>query len=531
MKHKFKLKFTQRSIKLSVLLFLFFIPSTLIGQFTFQKTYTTLGGATGVTGCFTSDGNYVFAGYSYTSGLGGIYLIKTNEFGDTIWTKKYEESGLFIVPSSIQQGFEGKLIIAGYARTIGSTYHDSFLMNVDSLGNLLWVKLLNNSSASSGISDDLSYKVISLPDSGYLLAGNCSATINFALTASFVIKLDKYGNKSWNQSYQKDNKIEGRNIQQTVEGGFIICGRHTLTGNPQGKIYLLKISSGGLVEWSKYFNGPAIASGEAVCLRQTSDGGYIVAGQDINAQKIFLLKTDSIGNFSWMKTYESSLPDYLFYLDTTKDNGYLMVGRNGHLGSSDYFLIRTNSMGDTIFTKQYGTVPDENAIFAHQTLDAGFLIGGNSNNSIYLVKTDSTGNSVCNMPTKSYLVNDTAAYAIDVPISQIVLNWTISSPSILINSGGAITTLCSTVAIPEDTENPLFHVFPNPSSGNFVVEFSNRIKKGEIEFYNIIGEKILSEKIINESKIKIKLNNILSGVYLIKVNDSGKIATKKIIVD
>lgn len=41
----------------------------------------------------TSDGGYIIAGYTYSFGSGGAYLIKLNSEGDTVWTRVYDEYG------------------------------------------------------------------------------------------------------------------------------------------------------------------------------------------------------------------------------------------------------------------------------------------------------------------------------------------------------------------------------------------------------------------------------------------------------
>src|SRR5690349_10706047 len=65
-------------------------------------------------------------------------------------------------------------------------------------------------------------------------------------------------------------------------------------------------------------------------------------------------------------------------------------------------------------------------------------------------------------------------------------------------------------------------IFPNPTSGNFIITFIPVIKSGVVEFYNALGERILSDDINNESKKEINLKNTSDGIYFVRVFDENK---------
>ena len=49
-------------------------------------------------------------------------------------------------------------------------------------------------------------------------------------------------------------------------------------GNTATDIYLTKINDIGEQQWSQTFGGPG--NDKAHCVQQTSDGGYIITGED-----------------------------------------------------------------------------------------------------------------------------------------------------------------------------------------------------------------------------------------------------------
>jgi hypothetical protein len=76
-----------------------------------------------------------------------------------------------------------------------------------------------------------------------------------------------------------------------------------------------------------------------------------------------------------------------------------------------------------------------------------------------------------------------------------------------------------------------FNIYPDPSSEMFTISFSDMITKGEIKIFSTLGKKVFSEKIINDFKKEIRLNNISKGVYFVKVFDGEKYYCRKIIIE
>jgi hypothetical protein len=80
----------------------------------------------------TSDGGFVITGTTTSFGAGGwdLYLIKTDEYGDTVWTKTYgyagSDFGLDIKPT-----FDGNWIITGSTDAFGAGYRDVWLLKFE----------------------------------------------------------------------------------------------------------------------------------------------------------------------------------------------------------------------------------------------------------------------------------------------------------------------------------------------------------------------------------------------------------------
>jgi hypothetical protein len=86
----------------------------------------------------------------------------------------------------------------------------------------------------------------------------------------------------------------------------------------------------------------------------------------------------------------------------------------------------------------------------------------------------------------------------------------------------------SNVGIHELSNNFSFSISPNPSSGIVNLEIGNR--RGEVEIYNPLGEKVFQSAIDN-SKSEIDLRSKPKGIYFVHVKDEkGGSAVRKLIL-
>ena len=259
---------------------------------TFSKTYGGSDWDGGVSIQQTTDGGYIISGFTNSYGNGGqdAWLVKTDSVGGTLWTQTFGGSSTD-ASMSVQQTTDGGYVIVGYTDSFGNGYQDFYLTKTDSQGNEEWNKTIG------GTEPEMGYSIQQTTDGGYIITGEkWSGEIDGY--DFWLIKTDSQGDEEWNKTYGGSDWDNGRSVQQTTDGGYIIAGRTNSFGNGDYDFWLIKTDSNGNEEWNQTFGGSE--GDQSYSVQQTIDGGYIITGSTHSSgsggQDVLLIKTDSEGN-------------------------------------------------------------------------------------------------------------------------------------------------------------------------------------------------------------------------------------------
>jgi hypothetical protein len=208
-------------------------------------------------------------------------------------------------------------------------------------------------------------------DGGYILAGYCNSDSSgnvtehnrdtlYATEDYWMLKTDASGNKQWDKRFGGSYYDYIWEIQQTADGGYILGGKSHSGANgdktepsqdttsslwQQGDYWIVKTDSLGNKQWDKTFGG--CDWDELISLQQTPDGGYILGGSsnsdscgDVASHSkgfadFWVVKTDAVGNMQWQKRYGGSDADILWSLKVTPDGGYIFAGTTNSDVSGD----------------------------------------------------------------------------------------------------------------------------------------------------------------------------------------------------
>jgi hypothetical protein len=253
-------------------------------------------------------------------------------------------------------------------------------------------------------------------DDGYIVAGFSQSSANGDVTGTnhgftdyWVVKLNAVGNITWNKLLGGSGDDIPYSIQQTIDGGYIVAGESgssangDVTGTNHGghDYWIVKLDLLGNISWNKLLGG----SGDdmAISIQQTTDGGYIVAGEsgssatgDVTGtnhggRDCWIVKLDALGNITWNKLLGGNGVEFSYSIMQTTDGGYIAAGAstssaNGDVsgtnhGANDYWVVKLNAAGNITWNKLLGGSGDDIAYSIQQTSDGGYTVAGESRSS------------------------------------------------------------------------------------------------------------------------------------------------------
>jgi len=234
-------------------------------------------------------------------------------------------------------------------------------------------------------------------DGGYVFVGSSNNTGYYYGSSVYLVKSDQNGNKVWEKFYVWSSGAYhwGHCVKQTNDGGYIVAFEF---GSAYPYLFLIKTDANGNQIWLQGY-GTGYSSA-AYSTQQTTDGGYIVGGYlytgQANSEDVCLVKADPSGNQVWLRTFGENKWDHGYSVLQTFDGGFVIVGFKGTnqlpVDSAYVYLIKTDLSGNKLWENIYGT-PGSWGKDIKETTDKGFIIVGQSGDGkIYLIKTDSVGN-------------------------------------------------------------------------------------------------------------------------------------------
>lgn len=474
----------------------------------------------------------------------------------------------------ILQTIDGGYIFVGITDSLegdvighhGSSSGDLWVIKIDNSGNLQWQKCLGGSSLDDAKS------IVKTTDGGYIIAGNTNSTDGDVVLGThgyldyWIVKINSIGDIQWQKTYGGTQDDYVSNIQQTSDGGYIVIGTtqstngdvigNHISNSSFSDCWIIKLSSSGILQWQKCLGSTYLDYGENI--KQTSDGGYIVAGYVNYANgdvtfcngggDVWIVKLNNNGSIVWQKTYGGTSSDIAHNIIQTSDGGYIFSGAtdsnnidvtNNH-GNRDWWVVKLNSAGIIQWQKALGSSGNDESYCIQQTSDGGFIIGGKAQKNdndvtghnltpyddYWIVKLNNSGNIQWQKSLGGTYYE--SVYSVQQTVDQgfIVLGTTSSSDGDVVGNHGDydiwIVKMASELLIDSFNENDLFSIYPNPVKDILYTQLKD-VKK--IKIVDLSGKNTLS----NENSNFINVSNLQKGMYIVQIEIEEKIYNEKFI--
>ncbi|MFO8088063.1 MAG: T9SS type A sorting domain-containing protein [Bacteroidales bacterium] len=368
---------------------------------------------------FFTPNDYIVAPTNYYDG----FIAKYDSSGSFLWSRKFggnhndfvrdfsiDDSGFVYVAC---QARSSNTITYGSFSYTGTGNDKTFILKIDSLGNLQWGKLL-----TAGISN--AYPTSISTNAGLVAVTGTYGFLNMVIETDTLIYaggedifLAVYesatGNLLWTKAINSQFLDYGKNVAVDDSANVYLAGifnadlsiggADTLF-NPLGyEMFLCKHTASGNYLWSKRYHGSANHMVDGMTLNSSGDiyiAGYHKSGNHVlndtafsslSYNNFFLQKLDYNGDSYWTRSFPTGNLGRISDIATdTSDNVYMAgyLGSNFSLdtfqltgSSNNYrnFIAQVNSSGDVVHALDGGNKVNNNG---YNNLTSGF--GG-----IYLV--------------------------------------------------------------------------------------------------------------------------------------------------
>ena len=353
----------------------------------------------------TNDGGAIFAEGKSLSTVGFTYpkLWKLDTDGNLEWEINYSTHFESIPTSSatvadIIQLTDGNYLFSGRIEN-----GEPYLLKADALGNIIWYQQFNIGWYFN--------KLVETAQQEILIGGSAN-------NGMLIIKTDATGNIIWTQTHV--DETYPRSIAETSDGSIMMGANNTQ----------VKLDNQGNFLWSKEL--PVGSSS-----RYIPNEGFIFSSILVDPPPpgfpfdmgIQMARTDMDGNVIWHKKYNyRSGEDQPRAVTPTADGGFVTVGYTGNpINAEDIYIIKTDENGNVYDNEISGRIKlDENqdCIFdiAEPSL-ANWIVTATNSNRTYSTLSDDDG--------KYFLSVDLGDF--EVTLIPPIDYWSVCSNNIQLN--------------------------------------------------------------------------------------------------
>ena len=474
---------------------------------------------------------------------------------------------------AIQQTADGGTIVAGYTGSNDgdvSGNHgggDAWVVKLNDTGSIMWKKALGGSDF------EWAYAIQQTTDGGYIVTGFAESNDgdisgNHGAWDAWVVKLSDTGSIMWQRALGGSAIDRAYAIQQTSDGGYIVAGSTVSNdGDVSGNhgytdAWVVKLSDTGNIMWQKALGGSNFD--QAFAVQQTTDGGYIVAGDtfsndgDVSGNHglgdAWVVKLSGTGNIMWQKVLGGSDGDQAHGIQQTTDGGTIVAGYTGsndgdvlgNHGIKDAWVVKLNDTGNIMWQKALGGSDFDLAYAIHQTTDGGYIVaGGSSSNDgdvsgihglgdAWVVKLSDTGNIMWQKAMGGSIYDEAFAVQQTTDGSYLMAGATSSNDGDVSGNHGMddawVVKLSSAGVGLEELGASLFNMMPNPSDGMVHLSIPSPLHDIQLTLTDALGREVMRQ-LMNGSSLVLDLTDQPGGIYLLTVRSAEGITSQRVVIE
>jgi hypothetical protein len=311
-----------------------------MGNLQWNRTYISGGQNYGGKDIIQTDTGYFILGEVYSEETSAnILLLKTDFEGTIEWSKTYGG-----INSDVPEGFiltnEGVILILANTFSYGAGAQDIWILKTDLSGELL------EAQTFGGNENEEAREIIQTEDGGFAIAAYTRSNSISDSKDILLLKIDENVTLQWNATYGDSEDEEAWAIAQLQDRGFIIAGYTGLYSNTD--IILISTFPNGTKKWSHTYGGNGAEVSRDLIL--SNENKIILIGKTtswgLGSTDLWVLGISSKGILEWNQTFGSGGSDNGLSLIQTFDEEYVITGNKG---SNIWLLKITDKENQSLF--------------------------------------------------------------------------------------------------------------------------------------------------------------------------------------
>ncbi len=221
--------------------------------------------------------------------------------------------------------------------------------------------------------------ILAMPDTGLLAVGYYVKKYDVQ-SDLWILRLDKDGQEIWEQSHGGFGDEEGNKVIQSIDGGFVIAGSTTTNLDLQMDGWLIKTDSLGNKLWERTYGGEKAEELTGVAENDAGElylSGYTSSkGQGLRS--FWAMKLDEKGTLLWEEIYRINIWDEASDVIATQDGGAVFIGytRTHSVVDRDLVIIKVKTDGTIEWQETVNWGRWDEATSVYQTFDLGIVVAG-----------------------------------------------------------------------------------------------------------------------------------------------------------
>ena len=408
---------------------------------------------------------------------------------------------------------------------------DIWLLKTDENGDSLW------SRAYRTVVSDWCHGVIQTDDDGYLLYGGTIGD-DYRDFDIIIIRTDENGDSLWSKRYGGSEWEEVNAVIEVEDGGYALVGKTNSWGAGSFDYFLFRVDENNDSLWFRTYGGGG--RDECFDIIQTSDGGFALAGASNSyghdASDYYVIFTDENGDSLWSYRTGGQDTDYCMSILEFPDQLYVISGFMGEerYSDDDILVEAFDSRGECLWSREIGGHAgdqDEGCFTSIKTADGKLAISGEyrdglHNDYYYVMKFDLEGNMEYELFFEaeytascfSILQNPDSSFSLAGYINPVHAHELNKQFFLLSTTPDIPASVGKNESRHYNGKFSFYPPYPNPFNDRTTVEFTlPEADFVRLSVYDLTGRevRILADKYLHAGQHRRFWTNRVAGVYFV----------------